>query len=339
MLASIIIPYTERKVNLDLCLDALAKQTYRPLEILLVSSRTVGESYELCKNFAQRYEENDFSIRLIYTANGTACAARNEGFRQSKGKYICFFDSDDEMSPRFVDHMVKCLVSPSCYPKKKQNSTLAWSNQEEGNWVLARTVMCFPNGKSKIRIAWSAPSIEAQILGSFVSTQSWLAHRSFLQKVAQKSFPNTMKLSLWNEELPIWNDYELGVRLLQYSEQAPRWSNRVFHRIYQHSDSITATHKLIDKWKTLLVITQRVAEHAFSFSPAIFAALYWRAAILDGHYKSNYRHELYNFFPTAIFTSRRKKSLLICVGTFLSYYVRYRGIAAWRIAYYFLRFI
>ncbi|MBR2428227.1 MAG: glycosyltransferase family 2 protein, partial [Lentisphaeria bacterium] len=91
---SVVIPVYNTGKFLDRCLESVVNQTYCSLEILLIDDGSTDESGALCDAWAKR----DSRIRVIHKQNAGLGMARNTGIDNAKGKYICFFDSDD-----FVD--------------------------------------------------------------------------------------------------------------------------------------------------------------------------------------------------------------------------------------------
>ena len=51
----------------------------------------------------------DARIKVVHKKNGGLSDARNEGLRKSSGKYICFVDSDDYVSTKFVETLYELL--------------------------------------------------------------------------------------------------------------------------------------------------------------------------------------------------------------------------------------
>ena len=106
---------------------------------------------------------------------------------------------------------------------------------QQREWVIARTRMVFPSNTPAVPerhvIRWSTPqpTLVDQILGACIATQSFVAHTDLVRRVGG-----------WNPALSLWDDYELGLRLLLASPH-PAWCEGVFHQIVQHPDSITGS--------------------------------------------------------------------------------------------------
>lgn len=105
-LISLIIPIYNVEKYLKECVDSIIVQSYRNLEIILVDDGSPDGSGKICDEFA----ENDERIIVIHKSNGGLSDARNAGFEICKGEIVIFIDSDDFISPIFVDAMVKPII-------------------------------------------------------------------------------------------------------------------------------------------------------------------------------------------------------------------------------------
>ncbi len=102
-LVSVIIPVYNTGKYLRKCLGSVTGQTFSDLEIILVDDGSADDSYEICRDFA----EKDRRIRLIQTENKGAAAARRTAMAHSAGKYIVFVDSDDWIEADMIERLWK----------------------------------------------------------------------------------------------------------------------------------------------------------------------------------------------------------------------------------------
>lgn len=89
---SIIVPIYNVEQYLKECLDSLAVQTLKTIEILMVNDGTKDCSGEIAKQYADRWPEK---FRYFIKENGGLSDARNYALPYVKGKYVAFVDSDD----------------------------------------------------------------------------------------------------------------------------------------------------------------------------------------------------------------------------------------------------
>lgn len=106
-LISVVVPVYNTVNYLDKCIMSLVKQTYKPLEIILVDDGSNDGSANICDKYA---EDND-NIIVVHTKNGGSSAARNTGLQYVSGEYIGFIDSDDYISEDFYESMMKYMSS------------------------------------------------------------------------------------------------------------------------------------------------------------------------------------------------------------------------------------
>ena len=98
-LVSIIVPVYNASKYLENCLNSILKQTYNNIEVILIDDGSTDNSLEICKE----YKKNDKRIKIIHKENGGISSVRNLGVKESKGKYICFVDSDDYIEKDYVE--------------------------------------------------------------------------------------------------------------------------------------------------------------------------------------------------------------------------------------------
>lgn len=90
-LISVIVPVYNVEDYLPRCLDCIAGQTYRNLDIILVDDGSTDSSGAICDEFAVK----DRRARVIHQPNKGLWAARNAGHDVARGDYLFFPDSDD----------------------------------------------------------------------------------------------------------------------------------------------------------------------------------------------------------------------------------------------------
>lgn len=209
-LVSVIMPYCNRAYSLERAMQSVRAQRYRPLQLILVDNGSTDGSRALALAFKEKYESPDFSVISTCCPTQGASCARNRGLEKAEGAYVCFFDSDDEMSDDYIS-----TIAPIARTRKLDA-------------VFSATAMVMPDGSVVARNYGRSMNPAAQILSGMLSTQGIFVSKAFL-----------MRIGGWNEHLPCWNDWELGLRLLLAHPSACWYGKKAFHRIYQHADSIT----------------------------------------------------------------------------------------------------
>ena len=96
---SVIIPVYNVGAFLRPCLDSVAAQSYTNIEVLLVNDGSTDDSGAICDEYAAR----DPRFRVFHKENGGISSARNCGMDHMQGEYIAFVDSDDRLTPDYLE--------------------------------------------------------------------------------------------------------------------------------------------------------------------------------------------------------------------------------------------
>lgn len=104
-LISVIVPVFNVRRYLVHCLESIAHQSYRDLEIILVDDGSTDGSSAVCDEFANQ----DDRIVVIHQENMGLWAARNTGQRAAHGKYLIFIDSDDYIHSDMISTLHKAI--------------------------------------------------------------------------------------------------------------------------------------------------------------------------------------------------------------------------------------
>ena len=104
-LISVIVPVYKVEEYLDKCVQSIVDQTYTNLEIILVDDGSPDRCGDMCEAWAKK----DSRIRVLHKPNGGLSDARNAGMEISTGTYTAFVDSDDWISPDFIQVMYDAI--------------------------------------------------------------------------------------------------------------------------------------------------------------------------------------------------------------------------------------
>ena len=93
---TVVIPVYNVERYLEDCLDSLLRQTIpqSEMEVLMVNDGSVDGSLEICERFSEAHD----NFKVLSQENRGVSAARNNGIRNAKGKYILYLDADDTLS-------------------------------------------------------------------------------------------------------------------------------------------------------------------------------------------------------------------------------------------------
>ncbi|PIT88765.1 MAG: hypothetical protein COU29_00075 [Candidatus Magasanikbacteria bacterium CG10_big_fil_rev_8_21_14_0_10_36_32] len=108
-LISIIIPVYNHAHTLKRSLDCVFRQTYRPLEVVIVNDGSTDNFGPTIRTIMMTRLSKTVNIKIINQENRGAPSAKNIGFTQSHGDYVIFWDADTIAEPVMLEKMVGVL--------------------------------------------------------------------------------------------------------------------------------------------------------------------------------------------------------------------------------------
>ena len=110
VLISVLVPVYNVEKYLPECIECILSQTYSNIEIIFVDDGSSDSSGDIC----DRYAEKDKRIRVIHKKNGGQAAARNDLLNAASGEYYIFVDSDDKISPKYIENLYVLTQKYGC---------------------------------------------------------------------------------------------------------------------------------------------------------------------------------------------------------------------------------
>lgn len=102
-LVSIIIPSYNGSQCILKALKSALNQTYKNIEVIIVDDNGKGSIEQLnTQKIIEPYVDDNRVKYIVHDKNKNGSAARNTGFKNSKGKFITFLDDDDEYLPNKI---------------------------------------------------------------------------------------------------------------------------------------------------------------------------------------------------------------------------------------------
>lgn len=209
---SLIVPVYNVKNYLERCVKSIINQTEKDIEIILVDDGSTDGSSLICDELAER----DNRITVFHKANGGLSSARNCGIERAKGKYLCFIDSDDIISPYFVEHLLTLI--------EKYNCDIAVGRYE----FFTEKEPVFSNEEKGVEIVEGKNALDKLFGKSYVTaTVAW-------NKLYKKELFNDIKYpeGLINED-------EATAYRLFYITNRVAFSENIIYGYYMRADSIT----------------------------------------------------------------------------------------------------
>lgn len=107
---SVIIPTYNQRGLLSNAVDTVLSQTYKDVEVIVVDDNNHDTpARKSTEKVMEQYTENPKVKYLKHEKNKNGSAARNTGFRVSKGEYIAFLDDDDHWTTDKLEKQVTYL--------------------------------------------------------------------------------------------------------------------------------------------------------------------------------------------------------------------------------------
>ncbi len=103
---SIVVPIYNGENFIDGCVKNLLSLKYDNLEFILVDDGSTDGTAKACDEIAAR----DDRFKIIHQVNSGPSKSRNAGTSAATGKYLLYFDVDDDLDPNAVEDNVKLAV-------------------------------------------------------------------------------------------------------------------------------------------------------------------------------------------------------------------------------------
>ena len=215
---SVIIPTYNRKNIIGKSIKSVLNQTYTNLEVIVVDDGSSDHTEEVIKKI------KDERIKYIkLTENNGGSNARNIGIKQATGKFISFQDSDDIFYHEKLERQMNNIIN------KKSNLDFCKIkvifNSSRSHFV--------PNQNQEKNIISGNIFNELISRGNFISTQSILVRKNFIEKF------------YFDTQMPRLQDYELILRMIPKVKIS--YTNEVLVDINIQKDSIQNSKEKLKK--------------------------------------------------------------------------------------------
>ena len=224
---SIVVPVYNRATLIERCLDSIFAQTYRPLKVYVVDNASADGSAEVAGRWIQCHKDKDFDIRLLTETRPGAAAARNCGLDHTDTEYVMFFDSDDEMLPTLVEKAVAAA--------------------DDADIVYWKTSVIGLDGRRKTMPQYTRGLLRRQIYNCALFTLNHMVRTDFIKEAGA-----------WNPEAHVWDDWELGIRLLALDPKCRAVKDTLVVK-HNQTESLTGT-SMTDKageWDKAIDIAEK----------------------------------------------------------------------------------
>ncbi len=136
---SVIIPVYNQAEKLKQTLISLNNQTYRDLEVIIVNDGSTDNPEKTFTDFLAA-NQSELSFSYFNQVNLGAPAARNHGFRESKGDFLFFCDADAVLEPNALEILLGVLIqypgASYAYPSFKWGKKLFKGRPFDANALM-----------------------------------------------------------------------------------------------------------------------------------------------------------------------------------------------------------
>ena len=142
---SIIVPVYKSEKYLDNCIRSIIVQNFKDWELILVDDGSPDNRPQIC-NYYSRLDDR---IKVLHIKNGGQSRARNVGIDESKGEYITFVDSDDDIEPNTYEENISLLIKdPEIDFIQFPQNRINWGNsfkKNTGIYYIGKKELFFNN--------------------------------------------------------------------------------------------------------------------------------------------------------------------------------------------------
>ncbi len=103
---SVIVPCYNIESYLPRCIESILAQTYKNLEVILISDGSTDGTDEVIREYAKK----DSRIIPVFKQNSGVSDTRNRGLDIATGDYIGFVDGDDYIEPEMYETLLKNAI-------------------------------------------------------------------------------------------------------------------------------------------------------------------------------------------------------------------------------------
>lgn len=252
---SVIVPVRDRAKQLERCLQSIGRQSYRPLQVVVVDNSSSDGSVVVAQSAAISMRKAGIEVKVISEPRQGATFARNAAIEHTDGNVLAFVDSDDTIRPEYAE----TVMAP--FNSDDDVEIVFW--RKNGHW---------PDGSQREFRFTRKASLETHVVHAVLDTMGCAVSRNLYQRTGG-----------WNTSLPIWNDWEIGIRYLLNLKGKVARIDRVLIDKYQHADSITGSSYLSRKGryeKSLQAAMVYAGGNAW-----LRTLLAYKTSVLGAHYR------------------------------------------------------
>lgn len=206
---TMVIPVKNRKKHVATVMQCVARALQSAFfNVIFVDNGSDDGTLEMLQHEITDGIFSHHPVTILEEPTPGAPAARNLGLSYVTTPYVMFFDSDDLFTPRHILRILDAI-------------------KRHGGCQLLTWDVCRAD-RLRVPPTPTEPSLRHHLLHASMATQRWCAQTELVRSAGG-----------WNEQLPVWNDFELGVRLLTAKPTSVKIDGTPEVTIVPLADSIT----------------------------------------------------------------------------------------------------
>ena len=184
-MVSVIIPVYNAALWLEKTFESVLQQKHL-LEIIAVDDHSTDNSMQILRQYQEKYPQ---TVRVFSNPHKGSNTARNYGFEQSRGSYIQWLDSDDQL-----------------LPGKFENQLKTFDQNPEADIVYSGSYIHYYNDKGElIKVEKKSKKQYKDYLLELLK-DNWASQESYLIK--RQTAERLHKMQAWNPQTKVAQDRE-----------------------------------------------------------------------------------------------------------------------------------
>ena len=204
---TVVIPVFNREHKVCATLDTISRQSAKAFKVILVDNASTDNTLSVLDEWAA---SSPLDVQVLSEPKRGASAARNRGLRAVDTMWTMFFDSDDTMAP---GHLQRVLDAIGQNPYAEM---IGWDINFH-----------YPARTTPIRKPFIANQYSSLFDGT-TGTQRYCARTALFNKAGG-----------WDPEVGVWDDIELGARLLSRHPMVVKLKGAPTVDVYLNDDSLS----------------------------------------------------------------------------------------------------
>ncbi len=231
---SVIIPIYNASNYIAFTMECLLRQKYTNFEIIAVNDCSTDNTENIISLYIPQFLNKGIELKLVNREkNGGLCAAINSGLAIANGEYLCFPDSDDELSENYLLKMYEAL-----------------NNNPEKNWVRCNYTIVLEDENREYDVLLPTQSVYEDdyydFISKFVAHNAWnmLVRKKYFMQVIGNRIYDSRLTQEWSILLPLSfhsNYLRCEEKLYRYyirNKAMSSWQNGEIKDVIEHIDGL-----------------------------------------------------------------------------------------------------